>query len=148
MALVALVLTVTGQELDGEEVDRSTFPLPKLGKHLDQIRDDVYHGRGFAIVRGLDPEEYSVEDLTVVYLGVSSYVAERRGKQDQRGSVLRMWKTFLPLFYAVQADLRYRVPQSMSSSATKPTRCTGKTRFVQHAAVDVPFLALEHRFLL
>ncbi|OTA89507.1 hypothetical protein M434DRAFT_106935 [Hypoxylon sp. CO27-5] len=76
------------QELNGEAITKATFPLPQLGKHLDQICQDVYHGRGFAIIRGLDPEAYSLEDLTLVYLGISSYIAERRGKQDQRGSML------------------------------------------------------------
>ncbi|KAI1455336.1 Clavaminate synthase-like protein [Annulohypoxylon moriforme] len=76
------------QELDGEAITKATFPLPNLGIHLDQICQDVYHGRGFSIVRGLDPEAYSLEDLTIIYLGISSYVAERRGKQDQRGSML------------------------------------------------------------
>ncbi|EEY15110.1 taurine catabolism dioxygenase TauD [Verticillium alfalfae VaMs.102] len=74
--------------LDGNEVSRGTFPLPSLGLRLDKICADIYEGRGFAIVRGLDPDEYSVEDLTIVYLGISSYIGERRGKQDQRGSML------------------------------------------------------------
>ncbi|KAF8846804.1 Clavaminate synthase-like protein [Acephala macrosclerotiorum] len=76
------------KELDGEKVSRSTFPLPNLGKQLDKTCEDVYDGRGFAIIRGLDPDVFSTEDLTVVYLGMSSYVGERRGKQDQRGSML------------------------------------------------------------
>ncbi|KAF7548799.1 hypothetical protein G7Z17_g6838 [Cylindrodendrum hubeiense] len=66
------------QGLDGQEVSRETFPLPNLGKRLEAARNDVYEGRGFAIVRGLDPDVFVVEDLTVVYLGVSSYIAERR----------------------------------------------------------------------
>jgi hypothetical protein len=53
-----------------------------------KVRNDVYEGRGFGIVRGLDPDAYPLEDLTVVYLGISSYIGERRGKQDQRGSML------------------------------------------------------------
>ncbi|KAL2826069.1 hypothetical protein BDW59DRAFT_161191 [Aspergillus cavernicola] len=72
----------------GHEVSQATFPLPSLEKELANVRNDVYEGRGFSIVRGLDPEAYSVEDLTVVYLGISSYIGERRGKQDQRGSML------------------------------------------------------------
>lgn len=74
--------------LGGHEVSQATFPLPSLGKNLANVRNDVYGGRGFAIVRGLDPDAYTMEDLTVVYLGISSYIGERRGKQDQRGSML------------------------------------------------------------
>lgn len=49
---------------------------------------DVYDGRGFGIVRGLDPDDYEIADLTTIYLGISSYIAQVRGKQDQRGSML------------------------------------------------------------
>lgn len=83
----------TGLGLSGHEVSQSTFPLPLLGKQLTNVRNDVYEGRGFSIVRGLDPDAYTVEDLTVVYLGISSYIGERRGKQDQRGSMLSAMPT-------------------------------------------------------
>jgi hypothetical protein len=76
------------QELEGDEVDRDSFPLPTLGQRLEKVRDDIYEGRGFSIIRGLEPNDFSVEDFTVIYLGITSYVAERRGKQDQRGSML------------------------------------------------------------
>jgi hypothetical protein len=69
-------------------VDQDSFPLPNLGLKLKQGASDIYEGRGFFILRGLDPDDYNVEDFTIVYLGLSSYVAERRGKQDQRGSML------------------------------------------------------------
>ncbi|KAK4033687.1 bfedabf7-3ea8-4d81-ab25-88f44eff35b9 [Parachaetomium inaequale] len=76
------------QGLEGNEVSPANFPLPTLGTKLHAVCADIYEGRGFAIVRGLEPDAYAVEDLTVVYLGISSYVGERRGKQDQRGSML------------------------------------------------------------
>lgn len=82
--------TRVGFGLGGHEVSKETFPLPVLGEKLVNARNDVYKGRGFAIVRGLDPDTYAMEDLTVVYLGITSYVGERRGKQDQRGSMLSM----------------------------------------------------------
>jgi len=76
------------QGLDGSDVCPANFPLPSLSDKLQNIKEDVYEGKGFGILRGLDPDAWSVEDLTVIYLGISSYVAEKRGKQDQRGSVL------------------------------------------------------------
>lgn len=76
------------QGLDGHQVSPETFPLPSLGSRLQSLASEVYQGRGFAVLRGLNPDDYSVEDMTVIYLGLSSYVGERRGKQDQRGSML------------------------------------------------------------
>ena len=76
------------QGLDGDQVNQDNFPLRDLGKRLEAASKEVYEGKGFVIVRGLDPDLFSAEDFTIVYLGVSSYIAERRGKQDQRGSML------------------------------------------------------------
>ncbi len=38
-------------------------------------------------MRGLDPAKYSREDNIVIFLGVSSYVGEMRGKQDDLGHI-------------------------------------------------------------
>ena len=40
------------------------------------------------IVRDLEPDSFSAEDFIIIYLGISTYIAEKRGKQDQRGSML------------------------------------------------------------
>ncbi|KAK5449277.1 hypothetical protein LTS15_008819 [Exophiala xenobiotica] len=73
-------------ELDGYEVEPDNFPLPTLAKKLHSVRDEVYDGKGFTILRGLDPDAYSTGDLTIIYLGISSYIAPITGKQDQKGS--------------------------------------------------------------
>lgn len=74
--------------MNGEDVSKETFPLPNLAAEMERLCVQVYDGRGFGIIRGLDTHTYTVEDLTVIYLGLGSHVAERRGKQDQRGSML------------------------------------------------------------
>lgn len=76
------------RRLDASQVTKALFPLPNLGKRLTAIRDDLYAGRGFGIVRGLNPDDYELADVTILYLGISSYIAQVRGKQDQRGSML------------------------------------------------------------
>ncbi|KAL2685438.1 hypothetical protein Neosp_006536 [[Neocosmospora] mangrovei] len=74
--------------LDGDLVSRDNFPLPTLGPRLDEIRRDVHDGKGFGVIRGLDPLKYSIEDLTVMYLGIQSYIANRHGRQDRKGNML------------------------------------------------------------
>ncbi|KAJ4271888.1 hypothetical protein NW762_000597 [Fusarium torreyae] len=74
--------------LDGDCVSRDNFPLPTLGPRLDRIRRDVYGGKGFGVIRGLNPQKYSVEDLTVLYLGIQSYIANHHGRQDRKGNML------------------------------------------------------------
>ncbi|KAJ4290700.1 hypothetical protein N0V88_006448 [Collariella sp. IMI 366227] len=73
---------------DGDLVEPATFPLPTLGQKLRELSQDVHHGKGFCVIRGLNPASYSVEDLTLVYLGVQSYIAEQRGRQDRNGNML------------------------------------------------------------
>jgi hypothetical protein len=48
----------------------------------------VHHGQGFAIVRGLDPDTYSVEDNLNLYLGIASYIGDKRGMQDKKGNMI------------------------------------------------------------
>lgn len=65
-----------------------TFPLPSLSSKLTELSVDIHDGRGFSVIRGMDPRDYSVEDLTIAYMGVSSYIADKRGRQDKRGNIL------------------------------------------------------------
>jgi hypothetical protein len=48
---------------------------------------ELHRGRGFFLLRGLDPNDYSPEDNVILFLGISSYIAERRGKQDAQGNM-------------------------------------------------------------
>ncbi|KAI5918225.1 hypothetical protein F4810DRAFT_726209 [Camillea tinctor] len=72
----------------GSDVTQSSFPLPNLSEKLGEIRDNLYRGRGFSTIRGLDVDKYSPDDLVIVYLGITSYIGEIRGKQNQDGVMM------------------------------------------------------------
>jgi hypothetical protein len=74
--------------LGPEGVTRETFPLPKLRSKLEAIAGDLHNGIGFSVLRGLDPAKYSVLDNVLLYLGVTSYIAEKRGCQDSSGNMI------------------------------------------------------------
>ena len=58
-----------------------TFPLPReLSERLKSVTDVVYNGRGFKVFRGLDPAKYSEEEAVVMYAGLTSHVASKRGR--------------------------------------------------------------------
>ncbi|KAJ2988169.1 hypothetical protein NUW58_g4120 [Xylaria curta] len=76
------------QELDGNLVNQDNFPLPTLGPKLRDLGQNIYSGRGFHVIRGLDPSDYSVEDLAIIRLGVQAYIADQCGRQDHRGNML------------------------------------------------------------
>ncbi|KAL2757173.1 hypothetical protein ACRALDRAFT_1056208 [Sodiomyces alcalophilus JCM 7366] len=77
-----------GLGLDGGHVTRHNFPLPILSEKLSQVAQDIYLGRGFALIRGLRPKNYSVEDLTLLYLGIQAHIADQQGRQDKNGNML------------------------------------------------------------
>jgi hypothetical protein len=73
---------------DPESVSKDRFPLPNLGKKLEDVSVQLHDGIGFAILRGLEPEKYSALDNILLYLGVTSYIAEIRGCQDYDGRMV------------------------------------------------------------
>ncbi|RSL59739.1 hypothetical protein CEP51_013880 [Fusarium floridanum] len=60
-------------------VDRSNFPLPEdLGTKLRQINDTLNNGRGFQVVRGIDPTSHSEEEHILIFAGICAHVATHR----------------------------------------------------------------------
>jgi len=74
--------------LDGDCVCPENFPLPTIQYLLADITTDVHYGRGFAVLRGLDPSRYTAEDNMLLFLGISSYIGNRRGRQGQGGEMI------------------------------------------------------------
>jgi hypothetical protein len=74
--------------LRGNEVAPTTFPLPILGSKLKSLCHELFSGRGFFNIRGLEPKKYTPEDNVLIFLAVSSYLANRVGKQDDEGFML------------------------------------------------------------
>lgn len=83
-----LELTELDLELYGSEVTPDTFPLPTLGPKLQQVAVDIHTGRGFGVVRGIEPDDFSPEENVIIFLGISSYIGARRGRQDEDGNML------------------------------------------------------------
>ncbi|KAK6338446.1 hypothetical protein TWF730_002506 [Orbilia blumenaviensis] len=77
-----------GLGLDAQDINRETFPLPVLGAKLRAIALDIHDGKGFHNIHGLDPAGISPEDNILLFLGISSYIADKRGKQNDNGDVL------------------------------------------------------------
>lgn len=63
-------------------INQSTFPLPSLGPILRGLSKELHFGRGFFVLRGLPVDNYSREENVIIYAGVSSYVGNIRGRQE------------------------------------------------------------------
>lgn len=73
--------------LDGHKVRSDNFLLPALGPRLAYLARDLHEGKGIFVIRGLNPGDYSHEDNLLIFLGISSYIGSKRGKQTDDGSV-------------------------------------------------------------
>jgi len=73
----ALAVAKTAAEAAGKtplRFARADFPLPTLGARLAALVEEVQHGRGFAVVRGLEPRKYARADLEALYWGLGTHL--------------------------------------------------------------------------
>jgi hypothetical protein len=69
------------------EIGRDEFPLPTLGPRLDALRQELLHGRGFVLLRGLPMERYALEDAAAIYWGIGAWFGRPRS-QNAKGHLL------------------------------------------------------------
>jgi hypothetical protein len=84
-----LIYSGTDLGLSLEYVSQESFPLPTLGNKLKTWATELTNGIGFFHISGLDPQRYSNEANVVLYLGISTYIGGKRGRQDELGNMLR-----------------------------------------------------------
>ena len=70
--------------IDLLDIKPGHFPLPTLAPRLATIRDEVAEGRGFALLRGLAVERYSIDDARLLFWGLACHVGTAEG-QDRAG---------------------------------------------------------------
>jgi len=80
-------------------VSPASFPISdRLAEKLRGTVGKLYDGCGFAIIRGLKPEKYDPLERMVIFMGLSSYVGNRLGVQDNKGNALCHLTNMYPLF--------------------------------------------------
>jgi len=84
-----LIYGGTELSLSLEHISQESFLLPTLGNKLKILATELTSGVGFFHICGLDPQRYSNETNVIIYLGISSYIGAKRGRQDELGNMLR-----------------------------------------------------------
>ncbi|BBK40695.1 hypothetical protein STVA_07150 [Allostella vacuolata] len=74
-------------DADIAAIGREDFPLPGLGPRLAVVLADVLHGRGFALLRGLPVDRWSLREAAVAFFGIGAHLGRARS-QNARGHVL------------------------------------------------------------
>ena len=69
------------------DITAADFPLPQLQSRLRRLRATLLHGRGFALVRRLPVERYSMVECAVLFMGLGAHLGRARS-QNALGHVL------------------------------------------------------------
>lgn len=82
----ARALAAAGSDLVG--VAPKDFPLPQVAHRLRAILEgQVLGGRGFAVIRGLDPKRFDRRQVAAAFLGVGAHLGAAR-PQNAQGHIL------------------------------------------------------------
>jgi hypothetical protein len=79
-----------GSSNDGDKVEHimiHEFTLLTLAPKLLAIRDDLIHGRGFVLLRGLPSAHYSEREAAIIFCGLGSHLGLAR-PQNAQGHLL------------------------------------------------------------
>ena len=68
-------------------MEAADFPLPNLGPRLAAIRDELLHGRGFSLLKGLPVRRWSGRDSAIAFMGLGAHVGRPR-TQNASGHLL------------------------------------------------------------
>lgn len=76
-------------DADGDvgQLSAEDFPLPTLGPKLRELREELMHGRGFQLYRGLPVEDYPIEMSATIFCGIGSHLGSARS-QNAKGHIL------------------------------------------------------------
>ena len=66
---------------------REDFPLPTLAPRLARFLDDLMEGRGFALLRGLPVERWTIREAATAFYGIGLHLGNAR-PQNAKGHVL------------------------------------------------------------
>ncbi len=74
-------------QADIARITKADFPLPTLAPKLARICEGLLDGRGFALLRGLPVERWSIREAATAYFGIGSHFGNARS-QNAKGHVL------------------------------------------------------------
>jgi len=76
-----------GRTKDIAAITRDSFPLPRFGAHLQELKTTLLTGRGFEVIRGLPVARYSQEFAATIFCGVGAHLGSARS-QNAAGHIL------------------------------------------------------------
>jgi len=75
------------QNDDVAMIDKSNFVLDELGPKLALLRQELIHGLGFMLIKGIDRSKFTTLQLAAIFYGFGSHIGNAR-MQNAEGHVL------------------------------------------------------------
>ncbi len=85
--LAEALAAVKAREMPLAEIAAADFPLPRVTVLLARVADELRDGRGFALLQGFPVEDYSFEDLELMYWGLCSHVGTGISQNSDGGLI-------------------------------------------------------------
>ncbi len=73
-ALDRALESVRTRGLDLNSVEKGDFDLSGIAEDIKRIENEILHGRGIVIIRGFPVNQYSLEDIEILYWGLGTYL--------------------------------------------------------------------------
>ncbi len=87
LELDAAMRSVKEKKIKIEDIKKTDFVLPNLSKKFDLIQKELLEGRGFTLLRGLDVDQYHIEENAIIYAGIGSHFGHTL-PQNAKGHVI------------------------------------------------------------
>jgi hypothetical protein len=81
------------------------FPLSMLGPRLHQAMQEIASGRGFVLFRGLPVDQYTLDEMELIYCGLSCHMGEVT-PQNMKGDLI---------FHVMDGGYEYGAPNVKAS---------------------------------
>lgn len=73
-ALDRALKSVRARSLELNSVEKEDFDLTEIAEDIEQLKSEILHGRGIVIIRGFPVNDYSLEDIEILYWGLGTHL--------------------------------------------------------------------------
>lgn len=130
-------------------ITEADFPLPTLHDRLSAIADDVIHGRGVSLIKGVPVERYSRRQAAIAYWGIGlrlGVAVSQNGKGHLLGHVKNLTGDFSDTThrgYHASADLPWHADSCdmVGLMCLQTARSGGESYFVSSVAIHNEMIA-------
>ena len=105
--------------------DRDDFPLPTFSRDLAAVLDELEHGRGFVLLRGVPVDRYTDDELKNLCWGLGTHLGHAR-YQNARGELIGEVRDEVRRYGAVHEPAQEAV---LGRSSRSKARSSGPLRF-------------------